>query len=193
MTRPRMKVEEQVNSYITRGHDIECDRAYDAHRYERRKREYAMQKQMGIRNERGSLPFKRLKAKHLEVIAHHLEGRSVKEIADAIEGFSFTSVLRVLKDPLAQTVIADYADAHQIDLNSLVPLAIRAVRTGLNDEDVNVQLAAVGRYKTLVEMADIDQARADRGNVATIDGAREKLATKLQEIAGPPEHTSSSS
>ncbi len=124
--------------------------------------------------------LKKLSPRHYEMIARHLRGESHKEIAGFIN-CTYTTVYVTLKDPLSRQIIEEFYEAHKVDLMGLFPIAIDAVRTGLNSKEVKTRLLAVDRFIKLKESIEDRSEDTTQVNITVVNTAREKLVSAIRE------------
>lgn len=136
--------------------------------------QYQFEKIIGKRLTTGHTGFKRLSARHKNVIALHLRCLSNRDIA-FVTGLDDVHVGRILKDPLCQEIIGNYLDDMDNELLSLAPLAVDAVRSALGDGDAKVRLNAADKYFK----ATGKYARAEGGG----ETAEDVLARALARVA----------
>lgn len=107
---------------------------------------YLVEKHLGIRRENGALKLKRLTARHLKVIALHLEGHSLETIANNIP-CTISTVSRVLNDPLSQRILKTVYEDRKGEIHALGGKAVAAVRAGLDEKQtIGTRLRAVDRF-----------------------------------------------
>lgn len=107
--------------------------------------QYQYEKIIGKRKADGAMKLKRLKAIHRVMIAHHLRGMSNRDIA-FVTGFDEFAIGRVLRDPLSQAYIQEHLSGTEMELAALQPMAVDAVRRGLNSDDDRTALNAADKF-----------------------------------------------
>lgn len=147
--------------------------------------DYYQEKLLGKRLPNGVKPLKKLNGRHQRIIALHLTGKfSGVRIGEMLECSAFT-VHRTLNDPIAQKIINDFHSSIEMDLKAMLPLAIEAVRDGLEHEDPDVRLRAVGRLESMTGRADEKEREGGINvNISFIQNTREKFFKELSEAAG---------
>ncbi len=149
---------------------------------EARKTQYTYEKTIGKRLPSGVLRLKKLSPKHRQIVALHVQGRAIKKIAEEV-GLAYISVWRVINDPLAKQLIDEFYESFDADFKVLKPLAIEAVREGLEDGDTKTKLSAVDRYAKLAGIGKEGPAGGPAVSVTIINGARAKLVSAIRDIA----------
>lgn len=117
---------------------------------------YETEKLLGLRQPDGSLKLKRLKQKHLRIIALHLCGTPYTEIAKMLN-YSYSMVVHTIRDPLARQLIQEHQETTLMELQALIPEAVDAVREGLRSEDEKVRLVAVDKLRGLLGDMEVRQ------------------------------------
>lgn len=147
--------------------------------------DYYKEKLLGKRLPNGVKPLKKLNGRHQRIIALHLTGKfSGVRIAEMLECSAFT-VHRTLNDPIAQKFINDFHSAVEMDLKAMLPLAIEAVRNGLEHDDPDVRLRAVGRLESMTGRADEKEREGGINvNISFIQNTRERFFREIQDAAG---------
>lgn len=107
--------------------------------------QYQFEKIIGKRSRSGRKPLKRLTPRHKNIIALHLRCLSHRDIA-VVTGMSEVSVAETLKDSLSQEIISVYLGGMEEELQSLAPMAVDALRSGLGAGDIGVRLKAADRF-----------------------------------------------
>ena len=102
---------------------------------------YQAEKDVGLRNPNGSLPLKKLTPTHKKMIELHLRGYKIAEVCGILHA-KYTTVQRVLTDPLTVEFINGFDDILNKEFNALRIKANDAVRGGLNSTDKRTQLIA---------------------------------------------------
>jgi len=107
---------------------------------------YVAEKFLGIRRTNGAMKLKRLTNRHLSIIGMHLEGHSLEVIANNMN-CTFSTVSRILNDPLAQSILKRVYDDRKGEVHALGGKAIEVVREGLSEEQsIGTRLRAVDRF-----------------------------------------------
>ena len=177
---PDFTTEELLSDYDPRG----SQERYDNNKATTRAKVTAgrrLGRPLGMKNGEGAPkePLKRLTPKHYEMIALHLKGLKLAEIAERI-GCTYATAWRVLKDPLAKQIIEEFYEIYKIDLIGLFPLAVDAVKKGLQDEDSKTQLLAVDRFVKLKESVVDDRSDGTQVNITIVNDARAKLIKTIK-------------
>lgn len=136
--------------------------------------QYQFDRVIGRRRSNGQIKLKRLSAQHKNVIALHVRCLSNRDIA-FITGLTDHHVGMILRDPLSQEIIGSYLGGIDQELSSLAPLAVDAVRAGLEAGDVKIRLHAADRFFK----ATGKYAKAEAGH----ETAEDVLARALARVA----------
>ena len=128
------------------------------------------------------VPLKKLMPRHYEMIALHLKGRKLSEIAEAMH-CTYATAWRVINDPESKTIIEEFYTAHKVDLMGLFPLAVDAVRKGLNSTDIKTGLLAVDRFTKLRESVNDENRDVTQVNITIVNDARLKLVGAIKKKA----------
>ena len=146
---------------------------------------YYKEKLLGQRLPTGILPLKKLNGRHQRIIALHLTGKFSGVRIAGMLGCSAFTVHRTLNDPMAQQIINDFHSSIEMDLKAMLPLAIEAVRDGLEHSDQDVRLRAVSRLESMVGRGN-GQAHGTgvNVNISFIQNTRERFFQELREAAG---------
>ena len=128
------------------------------------------------------VPLKKLMPRHMEIIALHLKGEKATDIALKL-GCTYATVWRIINDPQARTIIEEFYTAHRVDLMGLMPLAIDAVRKGLNSGDTKTGLLAVDRFVKMKESVDDENRDITQVNITVVNDARQKLVGAIKKKA----------
>ena len=91
---------------------------------------YEEEKLSGKRRESGALNLKRLRPKHIQVLALHLQGMKQSHIANRL-GLSQPWVSNVISDPLSQEYITQFLEEQKGRLTGLFARSLDAVQEGL--------------------------------------------------------------
>ena len=91
-------------------------------------------------------------------------------------------VYHTINDPLAKKVIDHFITGVENDLEALLPLAVDAVRSGLNSGSDDTKLKAVDKF-TKLSGRDEKEAATEM-NVSIIVDARERFVAELKELTG---------
>lgn len=158
-----------------------------AARYEERKKEvqalYSVEKILGKRRRDGSPNLKKLKPRHLRMIAYFVEGVPSTEIAQILD-VSHNCVLRVLKDPLAAKYIEDFADGHKADFNAMFPLVNEAISDALTGPGLDTRLKGVDRWHKLHKTINGDDSgESASAKTKEISAARFRFIDQIRELA----------
>lgn len=127
---------------------------------------YAVEKATGIRRENGAMKLTRLTHRHYKIIGLHLEGKSIEEIANTLH-LSFSTISRVLNDPLSQGILKRVYNHREEEIHALAGKAIAATREALTgDHPVSVKLRGVDRFVKIREtMVNKEQGRESAEDV----------------------------
>lgn len=99
----------------------------------------------------------KLKIKHRKMIAMHLSGIPTDLIAKQI-GCNVVTVNTILRDPLAKSVISEFAETHIEEFNRLEILANASLRDALQPyKRDSVRLKAAGLYYNRKRDTDIER------------------------------------
>lgn len=146
---------------------------------------YEAEKLVGIRGSGGYPQIKKLQPKHKQVLAMHVVGKSLNEIADAT-GYTYGYVALVIGSPSSKEFIAKLTEVYDSEIHSLLPLAILAVREALLSDSMKMRLAGVDRYIKLAGPSGKDTGKESEGgnvyNFAFINTARENFVKELKLI-----------
>lgn len=112
-------------------------------RYDREQYEY--EKIIGRRRENGATKLKRLTGRHRSIIGLHLRCLSNADIS-LITGYSEAWISTLLSDPLSQVYIQEHIAGADKELEALAPLAVDAVRQGLQSASEGMRLKAADRF-----------------------------------------------
>ena len=114
---------------------------------------YMLEKTQGLRRANGARKLKKLSNRHLEIISHHLSGKSGEEIATLI-GCTIITISRVLNDPLAVDILSVIYKDRQGEIDALAGAAIDVVRGALLNNGVTTRekLTAVDKFTKLKEV-----------------------------------------
>lgn len=106
---------------------------------------YHLQKEVGVRRENGAFKLTRLKPKHKQAIAMHLDGHKNETICQVL-GFTPAWLSTILNDPLSQRIIHCQDGFDRMEFERLRKKANAALRDGLNHENIGVRLRAADLY-----------------------------------------------
>lgn len=107
---------------------------------------YVMEKAVGVRRENGAVKLTRLTNRHYRIIGLHLEGKSLEEISSTLH-VSFSTISRVVNDPLAQGILRKVYTHREEEIQSLAGRALQATRDALKeDQPIGVKLRGVDRF-----------------------------------------------
>jgi len=118
---------------------------------------YLVEKATGQRRANGAMKLKSLRTRHYAIIAKHLEGKSLEQVAIECR-VSINTVSRVLNDPLAQTVLKRVYVGREGEIHALSGKAIQAVRDGLSADAIGTRLRAVDKYAKLREVMTTEKS-----------------------------------
>ncbi len=131
----------------------------------------------------GKAGLKALTVKHRQIIALHLQGISGTRIGEALN-CSAGMVYSTINDPLAKKVIDHFITGVENDLEALLPLAVDAVRTGLECGNPDVKLRAVDKF---TKLSGRDEKEEKVGmNISIMGDARIRFVSELKELAEKP-------
>jgi len=149
----------------------------------KRQNEYRQEILSGKRLSNGVLPLKRLTSKHKTMILMHLSGK-VGMLGIAKEmGCSYSTVNRVLNDPLTKPYIEAFEQGLEMDIRAMRMQAVNVVREGLSSEDKKLALSAVDRYTKLAGIDEDNTAGQHNTNITIINKARVKFLGELKKTA----------
>ena len=135
-----------------------------------------LQRYLGLVPANKPKPLQKLNTRHRQIILLHLEGMEASAISDEI-GCHPSTVRRVLQDNQAQEIISDYFDFADSELRALFKMSIQAVRNGLTNPDVDVQMRAADKvFKVLGKYAP-----KDTGGATAEDVVRRIMELKITE------------
>lgn len=146
------------------------------------KNQYKTEKILGIRMPNGMQKLKKLNNKHKLMIAMHLEGIALGQVAQDL-GVHYMTVWRVINDPLAREIIDNFRRGYEEDLKALFPLAIEVIRKGLKATDPKIALGAVDRYGKLSGVGESDGSQGPTVAITIINDARTKFVRELKALA----------
>jgi hypothetical protein len=131
----------------------------------------------------GGKGLKALSVKHRQIISLHLQGIAGTRIGKALN-CSVGMVYHTINDPLAKKVIDHFISGVENDLEALLPLAVDAVRTGLESGSNDIALKAVDKF---AKLSGRDEKEAPTGmNISIMGDARIRFVSELKELAGKP-------
>lgn len=124
--------------------------------------------------------IKKLSTLHKVILGMSMTGMySQTEIGRKL-GVSNGTVWRVLNSSLGRELREEWQQAVEVEMEGLYPLAVDAIREGLQAGDKKTRLLAVDRFTKL-------SGRGETGGtdvtVNVVTGAREKFITELKQIA----------
>jgi hypothetical protein len=127
----------------------------------------------------GGKGLKALTVKHRQIISLHLQGIAGTRIGKALN-CSVGMVYHTINDPLAKKVIDHFISGVENDLEALLPLAVGAVRDGLNSGSTDTKLRAVDKFAKLSGRDEKEAAVGMTG--AIMVDARIRFVAELQEM-----------
>jgi len=189
-TRGRKRTEGFTDSELSgQGNDPALQRVYHQNNKERIKDKYHREKALGIRRSNGVPKLQKLRERHYDIIALHLEGNTTAQIARQT-GFAYMTVWRVLTDELAQNLIAKAREGRMMDIEASMDTALQGAQEMASrkreDGTLNTdktRLAAMDRIIKIAGHYKQEEKKADTEINLYVQGAREKLAGSLREIA----------
>lgn len=107
--------------------------------------QYKYEKIIGLRTQTGALKLKRLTGRHRTIIGLHLKCLSNSDIS-LLTGYSEAWISTMLRDPLSQSYISSAIKGVEQELEALAPLAVDAVRQGLQSNSETTRLKASDRF-----------------------------------------------
>ena len=123
--------------------------------------------------------LKALTVKHRQIIALHLQGIAGTRIGEALN-CSAGMVYHTINDPLAKKVIDHFISGVENDLEALLPLAVDAVRSGLESASDDTKLKAVDKF---TKLSGRDEKEAATGmNISIMGDARIRFVSELKEL-----------
>lgn len=174
-----------TSSELTTGYDPQQEALKHAARSDDKIADYYKDKLLGKRLPNGVVPLKKLNGRHQRIIALHLTGKfSGVKIAEMLNCSAFT-IHRTLNDPMAQQIINDFHSSIEMDLKAMLPLAIDAVRDGLEHDDQDVRLRAVSKLESMLGRGtERDPTDAVNISISFIQNVRERFVAELREASG---------
>lgn len=128
---------------------------------------YAIEKAIGKRRENGASKLKRLTNRHYNILALHLAGKSLEDICSLLR-VSYTTVSRVVNDPMAQSVLKRVYNHREEEIHALAGKAIAVTRAAMNDDAMGTRLKGVDRFLKIREtMLGKDDGRESAEDVVT--------------------------
>jgi hypothetical protein len=123
--------------------------------------------------------LKALSVKHRQIISLHLQGVAGTRIGKALN-CSVGMVYHTINDPLAKKVIDHFISGVENDLEALLPLAVGAVRDGLNSGSTDTKLRAVDKF---AKLSGRDEKEEKSGmNITIMGDARVRFVAELKEL-----------
>jgi len=155
---------------------------YQANR-EKIKNKYHIEKVLGKRRKNGMVNLKKLKPKHLKMIACYVSGMSINDIAEQFD-VSQVCVQQTITDPLAAQYIDDFSERHKNEFNSMFPLVNNTIRGALESDLLTNQLKGVDRWGRLHKIVNgNDSGESAATKTQEIHAARFRFIDKVREIA----------
>lgn len=127
----------------------------------------------------GGKGLRSLSIKHRQIIALHLQGISGTKIGETLH-CTAGMVYHTINDPLAKKVIDHYISGVENDLEALLPLAVDAVRSGLEHGNPDVKLRAVDKF-TKLSGRDEKEEKSEM-NITIMGDARVRFVAELKEL-----------
>lgn len=96
-----------------------------------------IQKYIGTSNETNQKPLKKLRPKHLRVIALHMQGMTGPQIVDYLAqadvSIALMTVYKVLNDPLSKGLMNEFYTGAEDELKALDGMAVDVLRRAMRD------------------------------------------------------------
>lgn len=146
------------------------------------KNRYLTEKIIGTRMPNGMKKLQKLNNKHKLIIAMHLEGVPLGEVAQKLD-VHYMTVWRVVNDPLAREIIDNFRRGYEEDLKALFPKAIAVVKNGLESSDLKIALGAVDRFGKLAGIGETGESQGPSVAITIINDARTKFVRELKVLA----------
>lgn len=143
---------------------------------------YKTEKILGARMPNGMMKLKKLNNIHKLMIAMHLDGLALGDVAQKLE-VHYMTVWRVINDPLAREIIDNFRRGYEEDLKALFPKAIKVVKEALESSDLKIALGGVDRYGKLAGIGDNEGSKGPAVAITIINDARTKFVRELRTIA----------
>lgn len=125
--------------------------------------------------------LKRLSQRHKLMIGMHLNGVSNAKIAEEM-GITTGTVGGLVRDPLAQEVIAYYYEGVEAELKALFPKVVDTIRDSLDNGSISTRLKGVDRFTKLTGMGEKgDDKRGVTINI--VQDARKKFVQEIRDAA----------
>ena len=132
-----------ANSFDPTAQLAKLNGSYLGVRYEAEQYEY--EKIIGKRTQTGALKLKKLTPKHRIIIGYHVRCLSNADIS-LITGYNEAYISTLLRDPLSQAYIKEIRAGIDEELEALGPLAVDAVRQGLQSQSEKTRLQAADKF-----------------------------------------------
>ena len=143
---------------------------------------YHYQKFISKRRDTGAIKLNKLKPEHMQYVSCFINGMKGVEIAEQFNIDAHT-VYRVLADPLARGLIAEFDERFKDEFNAMFPLVSDAIREGLEDKTLNNRLKAVDRWTKVSRFLtgqEEDGGNATKGTELVI-AARVRLTSLIKD------------
>jgi len=165
------------------GYDPEQERARYAMNADLIRDKYHYEKMIGKRQSNGAAKLKELKPEHKQYISAFVNGMKGVEIAEQFNVAAIT-VYRVLDDPLAKAMIAEFDGAFKEDFQAMFPLVSGAIREGLESPSLGTKLKSVDRWaKIAAFLGGVDISSEEQNRPDVVAATRLRMVTMLQAAA----------
>ena len=146
---------------------------------------YHYEKFIGKRRNDGADKLKELRPEHMQYVSCFINGMKGVDIAEQFDVAAIT-VYRVLADPLARSLIAEFDERFQEEFRAMFPLVSNAVREGLTHPSTEIRLKAVDRWAKVgrfLEGMDSDTERDNKKKTQTVVAARVQLVNLIKDAS----------
>ncbi len=146
---------------------------------------YHYEKFIGKRRNDGADKLQELKPEHKQYVSCFINGMKGVDIAEQFDVAAIT-VYRVLSDPLARSLIAEFDERFQEEFRAMFPMVSNAVREGLAHPSAEIKLKAVDRWAKVgrfLEGMDSDSERDNKKKTQTVVAARIQLVSMIKEAS----------
>lgn len=155
-------------------------RAYRELNEEQKKHRKLANRVLGKFGTNGPSKLEKLTLRHRLIIAMACEGRTSKEISQAMKCSSAT-VNRIINDPLGQVEINKYMEGIKGDIKRMLPLAMKVVKDNLESKDQDMRMKALDKF---IKLNDFVEGKEDQVvSVTNIINARTMFIHDLKALA----------
>ena len=164
------------------GYDANAAKAKYAANSELIKQTYHYEKFMGKRKKDGALKLASLKPEHKQYISAAINGMKGVEIADHFS-VPVITVYRVLSDPLARSLIAEFEESLAEEFRRMFPMVSDAIRDGLESGSPKVKLLAADRWlkiRKFIDGGENDEGTEKRSEAVSV--ARTKFVEMVKTV-----------